>query len=217
MSPFCIGRPTTGVCPWSGGCLLGAHVDVRGYNQRTPTHYAAIYGHVDALVALVEAGADANVRDSRLDTPLHNAVACSLPCTRYLLTLPQADLSATDQNGYTAQSAARMLGRTAAADAVRAEVRVASSRFGDSSDLCSLPTARMAAAHNQPVNGLSLQHPILCFALSCLRAMVRQVSARSARWSPLRAAWVQAVVAGGAPGPSRTAGGRPKRARRGPQ
>jgi ankyrin repeat protein len=116
----------------------GAHVDVRGRYQRAPAHYAALYGFVDGLVALVEAGADVNVRDSLLDTPLHKAVFCSLPCTRYLLSLPQVDLSATDENGYTAEHAARKDGQTATADAVRAVVRAASWGFGGSSYLCSL-------------------------------------------------------------------------------
>ena len=131
--------------------MLGAHVDVRGYNQRTPTHYAAIYGRVDALVALVEAGADVNARTDSLKTPLHEAVVHSLSCTRYLLTLPQVDLSATDESGFTAEHAARKYGQPAAADAVRAEVRAASWRFGDRSDavecglqrhVCLPPTTR---------------------------------------------------------------------------
>jgi hypothetical protein len=49
----------------------GAHVDVRGRCQQTPAHYAAICDRVDVLVALVEAGADVNARDSFLGTPLH--------------------------------------------------------------------------------------------------------------------------------------------------
>jgi hypothetical protein len=126
-------------------------------------------------------------------------------------------LSATDEHGYTAEHAARMYGLTATAEAVRAEVCAASWGVGDSCDLCSLANARVASAHYQSVEGLSLQHPILGYALLCLRVMVRQVLSRDARWSPLRAAWVQAVVAGVAPGPSRTAGGRRKRARLGPQ
>jgi hypothetical protein len=195
----------------------GAHVDVRGANQWTPAHHAAMHASADGLVVLVEAGADVNARDSFLYTPLHLAAMRSLPCARYLLTLPQVDLSATSKGGYTAEYKAWMYGEPAVADAVRAEVRVASWRCGDCSDLCSLATARVAAAHNQAAKGLSSQHPILWYALSYLCVVVRQVSARDSRWSPLRAAWVKAVVAGGTPGPSRAAAGRPKRARRGPQ
>jgi hypothetical protein len=130
---------------------LGAHVDGRGRYQWTPAFYATIYDRAFFLAALVEAGADVNARDSSLYTPLRRAVIGSLPCTRYLLTLPQVDLSATDESGFTAEQAARMCGLTATADAVRAEVRVASSLFGDGSDLCSLASARVAAAHNQAV------------------------------------------------------------------
>jgi hypothetical protein len=160
-------------------------------------------------VTLVEAGADVNARDSFLETPLHAAAKYSLPCTRYLLTLPQVDLSATDENGYTAEYAVRNFGKSAAADAVRAVVRATSWRCGVMSDLCSLATALQA------VKGLSSQRPILCIALSCLRVLLWQLAARSARWSSLRAAWVQAVVAGGAPGPGLTAGPVPGAARSG--
>ncbi len=107
---------------------LGAHVDVRGSSQWTPAHYAANFDHADVLVALVEAGADVNARDSSLYTPLHNAVIGSLHCTRYLLTHPQVDLSATNQFGQTVEDYAWVHGQPAASDAVRAEVRVASWR-----------------------------------------------------------------------------------------
>ncbi len=55
----------------------------------------------------------------------------------------------------------------------------------------------------------SLQHSILWYTLSCLLVMLRQVSARSARWSPLRAAWVQAVVAAAHQGPALLPGAAP--------
>ena len=107
---------------------LGAHVDVRAFYQQTSAHYAAYVGFVDGLVALVENGADVNARDSCMHTPLHTAVSQSLPCTRYLLSLPQLDLSATNQFGQTVEDYAWVHGQPAASDAVRAEVRAASWR-----------------------------------------------------------------------------------------
>ncbi len=142
---------------------LGAHVDVRGRYQQTPTHYAAICGRVDVLVALVEAGADVNARDRFLDTPLHKAVLYSLPCTRYLLSLPLVDLSTTNRFGKTVEDNAILYGQPAAADAVRAEVRAASGHCGDSS--------AAAARHRRHVWLLPTARPCkasFCNTLSCV-------------------------------------------------
>jgi hypothetical protein len=67
-----------------------------------------------------------------------------------------------------------MLGQTAAADAVRAEVRAASGRCGDRSAAveCGLATAPVAAAQEQDAKVLPLQPACmhtLCFGLSSFR------------------------------------------------
>jgi hypothetical protein len=185
---------------------LGAHVDVRGYSQRTPAHYAAIYNRAEVLVVLAEAGADVNACDSYLNTPLHEAVVHSLPCTRNLLSLPQVDLAATDNNGHTSEQAARNYGRTVVANAVRAEVRAVSGRCADSSAADSLLSSAALQGRVRLPPTTRLLKASICNTLSCgmryctyVGVMLRQMSARGARWSPLRAAWVQAVVAGGAP------------------
>ncbi len=107
----------------------GADVDTHsGSLMTTPAHFAAMPSCADGMVALVEAGADMNARDIFRETPLHHAVCSSLPCTRYLLSLPQVDLSATNINGMTAEDLGRSIGALVAAEAVRAEVRAALGR-----------------------------------------------------------------------------------------
>ncbi len=101
----------------------GAVVDTRDDHQQTPAHYAACRASVGPLAALVEAGADVNAGDYFLESPLFRAVVSSLPCTRYLLTLPQVELSTVNRSGLTAEKLARVSCRFEAAEAVRAEVR----------------------------------------------------------------------------------------------
>ncbi len=88
----------------------------------TPAHLAADSGVVDGLAALVEAGADVNGRCSLGFSPL----AYSLPscdCVRYLLGLPQLDLTAVCRiNGDTMEEFARRQGHFEAADTILAEV-----------------------------------------------------------------------------------------------
>jgi hypothetical protein len=200
---------------------LGAHVDVRGSFQRTPAHYAAVFDRLDALVTLVEAGADVNARDSFLETPLHAAAKYSLPCTRYLLTLPQVDLSATDENGYTAEYAVRKFGKSAAADAVRAVVRATSWRCGVMSDLGSLATALVRC---RPRPGR--ERPLITtpYSLYCVVVLAWFAAAAVGPQRPLEPP--SCGVGAGSGGWWRprarsycrpSAGGRQKRARRGPQ
>jgi ankyrin repeat protein len=62
------------------------HVSARGRREATPMHVAALNGHSDILLLLIEQGADVNGRDSSQDTPLHQASAKgSLEAGRWLL------------------------------------------------------------------------------------------------------------------------------------
>jgi len=60
-------------------CLLT--VDARDRRRRTPLHYAASAGSIDAVVTLLDAGADTAVQDVTGMTPLHLSVSETfLPC-----------------------------------------------------------------------------------------------------------------------------------------
>jgi hypothetical protein len=71
----------------------GADVNSRDLDDWTPAHNAANDGHLDTLVALVEAGADVNATDILGESPVYYAMY-TLPCLRFLLTLPQVDVAA---------------------------------------------------------------------------------------------------------------------------
>lgn len=97
-----------------------------------PVHRAAYGGHVDALVFLLEAGADPGVaaENASAPTPLHSAVAGmarmetgrrGLEALRLLLTCG-ADPSATMAGGWTPGSAAANDGLTEAAELLDAAV-----------------------------------------------------------------------------------------------
>jgi hypothetical protein len=208
MSPFCFGRHTKGVCPWSGGCLRWAPMSTFAILPSGPPPTMLLTLTMRMYWWHWWRPARTSMLGRRRWIPrcierLFAACPAHATCCRFpRRTCPLPLKAATPQNTrlggmgelgpqtLSGQRYVRLLGASATAVTCAAWQAVA--------------TAHVAAARNQAVKGLSLQHPL-------------QVSARSARWSPLRAAWVQAVVAGGAPGPNRTAGGRPKRARRGPQ
>ena len=50
-------------------------VDARDWRRRTPLHYAASVGNIDAVVTLLDSGADAAVQDVTGMTPLHLSVS----------------------------------------------------------------------------------------------------------------------------------------------
>jgi hypothetical protein len=79
-------------------------------------------------------------------------------CTRYLLSLPQVDLSATDKMGCSVEHAARMYMRFATADAVRAVRAGALATVVTEVTYAAWPRhvwLALAAAYEQAVNGLS--------------------------------------------------------------
>jgi ankyrin repeat protein len=65
----------------------GAHLDFRSRDTLTPMHKSAIVGNEMALKCLLELGAFADVRDSRMLTPLFYAIvnSSSVQCIEYLL------------------------------------------------------------------------------------------------------------------------------------
>lgn len=67
----------------------------------TPLHFAVMFGHTEAAVALLDAGADINARNQDDATPLHMAAFfCRKDLVEILLTRG-ADASATDRHGDT--------------------------------------------------------------------------------------------------------------------
>ena len=70
-------------CNCSGSChhlvlqsfeLQGLDLEAADHKGRTALHYAVMQGDVALLQMLLEAGADANAKDSFASTPLYSAV-----------------------------------------------------------------------------------------------------------------------------------------------
>jgi ankyrin repeat protein len=82
----------------------GAEVDAvgTGWMTGTPLHSAASASHTDSAVALLEAGADPNARQSHGWTPLHSAAANGLPDLVRALIAHGADAGAANDDGKTA-------------------------------------------------------------------------------------------------------------------
>ena len=80
----------------------GADVNATNKCNQTSLLSACAKGNIDAIIALVNAGADPNIPDADGDTCLHNAVGKS--CSKYV---PQtiishgADVNATNKNNVT--------------------------------------------------------------------------------------------------------------------
>ena len=77
-------------------------VNSRSYLGDTPLHVAAIWGDVEAIKLLVEAGADINTPDSFGETALHDAALQKHRAAYDLLLLLGADPSINNNDGYTA-------------------------------------------------------------------------------------------------------------------
>ena len=117
---------------WKGWCsaitwLLeqGADVNV-GWpvDGWTPLHGAALYGHLDAAVLLLDAGARVDDRDRDGHTALHCAACNGRKNMCKLLLSRGASLDVRTINGEDPEARARVLNRTATAD-VLAAVRAA--------------------------------------------------------------------------------------------
>jgi ankyrin repeat protein len=81
----------------------GATINSFAYDGWTPLHLASFFGHVDAVRALLESGADVRAvsRNSLGNTPLHAAAAGRHDEVARLLLTHGADAHAVDGGGYT--------------------------------------------------------------------------------------------------------------------
>jgi ankyrin repeat protein len=76
-----------------------ANISAGDENDRTPLHYAAIYGNIGAIQALVAAGVDLESRDAPGGTPLHLASEeGQVAAVSYLLDLG-SPIETTDNSG----------------------------------------------------------------------------------------------------------------------
>ncbi len=104
--------------------LLGADAGLaRSWSQDgfTPLHLAAFFGHEDAVRALLEHGADANVvarHETLVVAPLHSAAARAHSSIVRLLLDAGADASARQPGGFTPLHAAAQNGDRKSAEAL---------------------------------------------------------------------------------------------------
>jgi truncated hemoglobin YjbI len=86
----------------------GADVNAcEGVKRCTALHMAARRGHAEVAAALLDCGADLEVRDSHGETPLRRAVNCEKPALVSLLIERGADLRSKAKNGTMPVLAAR--------------------------------------------------------------------------------------------------------------
>ena len=99
----------------------GADVNGIAYDGWTALHLAAFFGHFDAAVVLLDAGADVHAvsRNSLKNTPLHAATAGKHSDVALLLIERGADPAALDAGGYTPLQIARENGLTDVVQALR--------------------------------------------------------------------------------------------------
>lgn len=103
------------------GALLkaGAKINHDGW---APLHYAAFEGRDNLLDLLVGAGADINLASPNRSTALMLAARNGhVDFVRRLLALPQTDLNALNEAGFSADAWARQNGNTVIADMIVAE------------------------------------------------------------------------------------------------
>jgi len=113
------------------GLLLGAgaELDARNKIQRTPLYFAAAFGHVVIVEALLRRGANANAVSTYGYTPLAGAVLGKQPTTVAAL-LPVTDLSIRSREGRSALQVAVISGSQACFDAILPHVSDVDERSG---------------------------------------------------------------------------------------
>ncbi len=78
---------------------VGADVNTRDEDERTPLFSAVLAGNVGLVGLLLESGADVNARDKDGFTPLHFAAQEHLPEVARILIARNADPNAQDVDG----------------------------------------------------------------------------------------------------------------------
>lgn len=104
---------------------LGADVNARDVQGKTPLHDACIKGHSETVRLLLDHGANIGARDKNGVTPLHDAALGGAPVVVKLLLDRKADAQARDADGQTPLDYAQKLDR---AEAVRILKTVAGSK-----------------------------------------------------------------------------------------
>jgi ankyrin repeat protein len=95
---------------------MGAEVDSRDKDRKTPLHDACLKGHVETARLLLDHGAKIDARDHDGVTPLHDAALGGHAKMVELLLERKADKDARDSSGLTPLDYAKKMDRT---DAVR--------------------------------------------------------------------------------------------------
>ena len=77
----------------------GADSNIRGFDKKTPLHYAVLIGNLENVSLLLKHGADPNIQGFDQKTPLHDAVLKEAPPeTVSLLLEKRADTNIQDFN-----------------------------------------------------------------------------------------------------------------------
>jgi ankyrin-2 len=92
----------------------GAAVDAQNTEGNAPLHYAAMFGHEEAAMLLLQNGATANIRNQGGATPLHTAAGVGHHSVLDLL-LAYADANPIDNDGSTPLHVAAEMGQVATA------------------------------------------------------------------------------------------------------
>ncbi|GIY51529.1 rabankyrin-5 [Caerostris extrusa] len=93
--------------------------DDEAFDGQSALHLSATWGLEQVVQTLIEHGADVNLQDSEMKTPLHHAIANQNPVIiSLLLSCPALDLSLRDKHGYTPFAAAMIFKNNKAAEAI---------------------------------------------------------------------------------------------------